>query len=102
MKNPSHKWAFRPCFRANAFGWRASKLASQRLEEATSEIRAVARKESVTAADGAILLMEKLGPALAHVDSSRYPDRRQAFWPLDSQGTRIASALRARIVLPSH
>lgn len=70
MKTPSHKWAFRPRFRANAFGWRASKLASQRLREATSEIKAVNRKEPATAADGAVLLMEKLWPALAHVDTS--------------------------------
>lgn len=66
----SYKWAFRPRFRANAFSWKGSKLASQRLKEALSEIKMVARKEPLTAADGAIALMEKLWPALAHVDSS--------------------------------
>ncbi len=70
MKTSTHKWAFRPRFRANAFGWKASKLASQRLKEAITEIKAVARKEPLIAAEGAILLMEKLWPALAHVDSS--------------------------------
>jgi hypothetical protein len=39
-------------------------------KEATSEIKAVYRKEPATAADGAILLTEKLWPALAHVDTS--------------------------------
>lgn len=68
MKKPTHKWAFRPRFRANAFGWKASKLASQRLKEALTEIKAIARVDSLIAADGAILLMEKIWPALAHVD----------------------------------
>ena len=70
MKKPTHKWAFRPRFRANAFGWKASKLASQRLKEALTEIKAVARVDPLIAADGAIVLMEKIWPALAHVDSS--------------------------------
>jgi len=70
MKKPTHKWAFRPRFRANAFGWKASKLASQRLKEALTEIKAVARADPLIAADGAIVLMEKIWPALAHVDSS--------------------------------
>src|SRR6056297_1585334 len=70
MKHPSHKWEFRARFRANAYGWNGSRLAAQRLKEALSEIRAVARKEPVTAAEGAIVLMEKLWPALANVDTS--------------------------------
>ena len=70
MKKPTYTWAFRPRFRANAFGWKASKLASQRLKEALTEIKAVARVDPLIAADGAIVLMEKIWPALAHVDSS--------------------------------
>jgi len=70
MKKPTHKWAFGPRFRTNAFGWKASKLASQRLKEALTEIKAVARVDPLIAADGAIMLMEKIWPALAHVDSS--------------------------------
>jgi hypothetical protein len=70
MKRQRHKWAFRPRFRAGAYGWRGAKIASQRLKEAVSEIKAVNRKESATAADGAILLVEKLWPALADVDTS--------------------------------
>jgi hypothetical protein len=70
MKKPTYTWGFRPRFRANAFGWKASKLASQRLKEALNEIKAVARVDPLIAADGAIVLMEKIWLALAHVDSS--------------------------------
>ena len=70
MKKPTQKWAFRSRFRANTYGWKASKLASQRLKEALTEIKAVARGDPLIAADGAIVLMEKIWPALAHVDSS--------------------------------
>lgn len=70
MKTPSHPWSFRPRLRARAFGWRGSKLAIERLKEALSEIKTVARYEPETAAEGAILLMERLWPALQAVDSS--------------------------------
>jgi tetratricopeptide (TPR) repeat protein len=70
MKTPTHKWTFRQRFRTNAFGWKASRLASQRLKEALTEIKAVARVDPLIAAEGAIVLMEKIWPALAHVDSS--------------------------------
>lgn len=67
MTNP--KWQFAPRFRRNAFGWK-SDAPIQRIKEALSEIRQVARKEPVLAAEGAILLLEKLSPALSNVDSS--------------------------------
>jgi tetratricopeptide (TPR) repeat protein len=70
MKTPSHKWTFRSRFRANAFGWRGSKLAIERLNEAVGDIKVVARTAPATAAEGAILLMERLWPALQGVDSS--------------------------------
>ncbi|WP_250518968.1 hypothetical protein [Caballeronia sp. ATUFL_M1_KS5A] len=66
---PSPKWTFASRFRRNAFGWRSS-LPIQRLKEAVSEIRSVARTDGPLAADGAVLLLEKLSPALEHVDSS--------------------------------
>jgi len=66
---PKHKWAFRARFRANAFGWR-SGLPIKRIREAISEIRKVKRKDAVLAADGAVLLLEKLSPSLMQVDSS--------------------------------
>jgi hypothetical protein len=65
-----HKWIFPARFRAGAYGWKSSRLACQRLREAVSEIKKVAKKEPVLAAEGAVRLMEKLWPALEHVDSS--------------------------------
>ena len=66
----AHKWTFTARFRTNAFGWRGSSLACKRIKEAVSEIRKVARKDPLSGAEGAIKLMEKLWPALQHVDSS--------------------------------
>ncbi|MGE5153410.1 MAG: hypothetical protein ACM3ST_05285 [Bdellovibrio bacteriovorus] len=70
MKTPSHPWSFRQRLRTRAFGWRGSKLAIERLKEALGEIKTVARYDPETAAEGAILLMERLWPALQAVDSS--------------------------------
>jgi hypothetical protein len=65
-----HKWIFPARFRAGAYGWKASRLTCQRLREAVSEIKKVAKKDPVLGAEGAVRLMEKLWPALEHVDSS--------------------------------
>lgn len=65
----AHKWQFASRFRRHAFGWR-SDTPVQRIKEAVSEIKQVARKEPVLAAEGAITLLEKLSPALEQVDSS--------------------------------
>jgi len=65
-----HKWKFPSHFRRNALGWRASRLACQRLREAVSEIKAVTREDPVLGAEGAIRLIEKRWPALEHVDRS--------------------------------
>ena len=65
----NYKWVFAPRFRRNAFGWRSNKPI-ERIKEALAEIRAVACKEPVLAAEGAIVLLEKLSPALMNVDSS--------------------------------
>lgn len=66
----SHKWAFKARFRARAFGWRGSRLAIERLKQAVSEIRAVARRDPILAADGAVSLTERLWPAFEHIDTS--------------------------------
>ena len=65
----AHKWQFAARFRRHAFGWR-SNTPAQRIKEAITEIKQVARKEPVLAAEGAIILLEKLSPALEQVDSS--------------------------------
>ncbi|MGF6408570.1 reverse transcriptase domain-containing protein [Paraburkholderia tuberum] len=68
-RTASHKWVFAARFRRGAFGWK-SALPIQRLKEALTEIRQIARADPVLAADGAVALLEKLSPALEQVDSS--------------------------------
>lgn len=63
-------WAFTKRFRRGGFGWRASRLAGERIAEALAEIRAVARHDPLRAADGAVRFLVKLSPALEQVDSS--------------------------------
>ena len=65
-----HPWAFRARFRRTAFGWKGIKLAIERIHEALTEIRAVARHDPASAAEGAVLFLEKLSPALNQIDSS--------------------------------
>ena len=69
-KTAIHKWTFLARFRAGAYSWKSSRLACQRLREAVSEIKKVAKKEPDLAAEGAVRLIERLWPALEHVDSS--------------------------------
>lgn len=64
-----HAWAFKPRFRANAFGWK-SQPAITRVREAVAEIKKVAKKEPLLAAEGAVLFLERVSAALTHVDSS--------------------------------
>jgi len=68
MKN-SHRWTFSARFRRHAFGWR-SQPAITRIREAVTEIKKTARTDAILGADGAVLLIEKLSPALEQVDSS--------------------------------
>lgn len=63
-------WAFRARFRRNAYGWKGSRLAISRINEALSEIRAVMRNDPALAAEGAVLLLTILSPALSDIDSS--------------------------------
>jgi hypothetical protein len=65
----AYRWEFKPRFRRHAFGWR-SQPAIQRIKEALSEIRKVARRDPVLGGEGAVVLLERLSPALEHVDSS--------------------------------
>jgi len=69
MAPATHKWNFAARFRRNAFGWR-SQPALARVKEAVAEIKKTARKDPVLAAEGTVLFLEKVSPALAHVDSS--------------------------------
>ena len=64
-----HKWEFRARFRRHSFGWK-SQPAIRRIKEAVSEIKKVARKDKALAAEGAVLFLEKVSPAIEHVDGS--------------------------------
>lgn len=68
-KAEAHKWDFTARFRRHAFGWR-SQPAILRIRQAVSEIKGVARKDPVLAAVGAVAFIERISPALEHVDSS--------------------------------
>jgi hypothetical protein len=65
----AYKWQFASGLRRNGFGWK-SDLPIQRIKEALTEIKTVARKEPVVAAEGAVIFLEKIAPAIAQVDSS--------------------------------
>jgi hypothetical protein len=64
-----YTWEFKPRFRRHAFGWK-SQPAIQRLKQAVSEIKKAANHDPVLGAEGAVILLERLSPALEHVDSS--------------------------------
>ncbi|MGD0838190.1 MAG: hypothetical protein ABSB49_16250 [Polyangia bacterium] len=68
-KIASHKWEFKARFRRHALGWR-SQPAIQRVKQAVAEVKKVAKKEPAVAAEGAIAFLERVSPALDHVDSS--------------------------------
>ena len=65
----TYKWQFAPRFRRNAFGGK-SDTPILRIKEALAEIKAVAKKEPLLAAEGAVLFLERLAPAIEGVDSS--------------------------------
>jgi hypothetical protein len=68
-KAVAHNWAFKARFRRHAFGWR-SQPAIQRVNQAVAEVKKVARKDPLLAADGAVAFIERISPALERVDSS--------------------------------
>src|SRR6266481_9824129 len=69
MADSKHRWQFAARFRRSAFGWR-SQPAIARVRQAVIEIRQLARRDPILAAEGAALFLEKVSPALEHVDSS--------------------------------
>lgn len=66
----SYAWAFRTSLRRSAFGWRGTRKAIERLSEAVGEIERMARTNPAIAGAGAVLLLEKLSPAVNQIDSS--------------------------------
>jgi hypothetical protein len=66
----AYAWKFKSRFRRNAFGWRGSRPAIERIDEALAEINAVARADRNLAAEGAVAFLERVSPALEQIDSS--------------------------------
>jgi hypothetical protein len=66
----THKWEFKSSMRASAYSWKSSAKAIERLKSASSEIRAVARFDPVTAAEGVIALAQRIWLAFEHIDTS--------------------------------
>jgi broad specificity phosphatase PhoE len=64
-----HAWEFKARFRRHAFGWR-SQPAITRIRQAVAEIKKVVRKDPMLAAEGAIAFLERVSPAIEHVDGS--------------------------------
>jgi len=65
-----HLWEFPRYFRAGAYGWRGTALASKRIAAAVREIRSVAQKDSAGAARGIVVFFEKCWRAIEHINSS--------------------------------
>lgn len=65
-----HAWEFTRFFRAGVFKWNGTALASKRIHAAIREIKQVAKKDSCSAAQGAVNFVEKCGRAIEHIDSS--------------------------------
>jgi len=68
-KGEAHTWAFAARFRRRVFGWRSAP-AVQRVKQAVAEIKTIARRVPVLAAEGAVVFLERVSPALEQVDSS--------------------------------
>jgi hypothetical protein len=64
-----YAWEFKARFRRHAFGWR-SQPAITRIRQAVAEIKKVARKDPMLAAEGAIAFLERVSPTIEHVDGS--------------------------------
>jgi len=96
MKGVSTKtapqWAFRRRLRRGGFGWRGSKPAIARIDEALAEIRAVARKDRALATEGAVLFLEKVSPAVRDVDSSSGALGSATYWAVEALVPIIAAA----------
>ncbi|MEW6743714.1 MAG: hypothetical protein AB1486_13240 [Planctomycetota bacterium] len=87
MATEKHRWTFAPRFRQRAFGWK-SQPAVKRVKEAVAEIKKVGRRDPILAAEGAVLFLERVSPALEQVDSSS-----------GSIGTAVYDAIRELVPL---
>jgi hypothetical protein len=65
-----HSWAFRAKFRKGALGWRGSAEGVSRVRGAVAEIRKSALTDVTLAAEGFVVLVERISPAFQNVDDS--------------------------------
>jgi len=91
-------WKFRSPLRRNAFGWRGSRPAIKRIDEALAEIRAAARRDPVLGAEGAVIFLEKISPALCQVDSSSGALGGATHWAVKELVPIIAAAAVSEVV----
>ena len=85
-------WGFRTKLRRASFGWRGSHAAIARIDAAVVEILAAARRDPVLAADGAVLFLEKVSPAVCEVDSSSGALGNAAYCAVEALVPIIAAA----------
>src|SRR5579864_8855603 len=69
-KTAAAKWQFQSRFGKGAFGWRGSNAARERIAQAVKEIKKAAQTDPILGAEGAIVFLARISPALEHVDSS--------------------------------
>ena len=65
-----HHWEFVRRFGRQAFDLRGSRPVIERIKEAIAEIKKVARKDQMLAAEGTARSLDKVLPALEQIDSS--------------------------------
>lgn len=83
MAKTATTWAFRSRFRSGAYGWKSSRLACERLKQAVLEILKEAKRDPAEAAEGSILLMERIWPAFQGVDTSSGALGSMVHWALN-------------------
>lgn len=79
----AHKWEFKARFRRHAFGWK-SQPAITRIKQAVAEIKKVAKKDPVLAAEGAIAFLSGCRPRSSTSTARRVPSARRSATPSGS------------------
>ncbi len=80
-------------------GWNGSHLACQRLKEAVTEIKLIARIDPVTASGGVVSLMERIWPAVNWTQDELLPIMAQA--PADSKTRKKWLDRGGRAMMPA-
>ena len=69
-KQTAHKWGFKPGMRSGLYSWRSSAKAAAKLKAAITEIKTANKTDPIIAADGVVVLAERIWPAFEHIDTS--------------------------------